>query len=298
VTPRRSGIARKLVWIMGSPRSGSTWLMQLLTHGPRVRSIREPLIGCHLGAYAPAVLNVQPSAVAGRKIRDFRPDAEYFFAEECADRWAPELERLIGRRFAAQLPRRLERCIVNEPNGSEGADIIMRAMRTSSLVFLLRDGRDVIDSVLDARAKGSWLEQAFDVDGISPRERLRVIEEQANLWVARIETTARAYEHHAPQRRWLVRYEDLRSDTANEIRRMYLHFGWALPPGFDRHVANLSFEKRPQAQRGHGKFHRAASPGLWRQNLTAEEQEACNWIMGPTLEQFGYQVDDVYLSAS
>ena len=39
----------RLVWVLGSPRSGSTWLSSLLRASPRVVRVDEPGIGVHLG---------------------------------------------------------------------------------------------------------------------------------------------------------------------------------------------------------------------------------------------------------
>ena len=47
----------------------------------------------------------------------------------------------------------------------------------------------------------------------------------------------------------------------------------------------------PAAHRGSGRFVRAASPGLWRQNLRPAEQEALEAIMGGTLRLVGYEAD-------
>ena len=42
--------------------------------------------------------------------------------------------------------------------------------------------------------------------------------------------------------------------------------------------------------KGPTKALRAATPGLWRENLSDEEQLAVNEIMGETLERLGYEV--------
>jgi hypothetical protein len=44
----------------------------------------------------------------------------------------------------------------------------------------------------------------------------------------------------------------------------------------------------PAERRGSLEFFRAASPGLWRENLTAEEQGAMEDVIGPKLREIGY----------
>ena len=45
------GLESRLVWLFGSPRSGSTWLLQMLGEHPRIVPINEPLIGFHLSPF-------------------------------------------------------------------------------------------------------------------------------------------------------------------------------------------------------------------------------------------------------
>src|SRR5919109_813113 len=45
----RRGFESRLIWLFGSPRGGSSWLLQLLASHPAVVQINEPLIGGYLG---------------------------------------------------------------------------------------------------------------------------------------------------------------------------------------------------------------------------------------------------------
>lgn len=283
-------LERKLVWIMGSPRTGSTWLMNLL-HEERAAAIHEPLIGAHLGLLSAAAFGVPWDSVTDRpRAIDLRKDEEYFFSEQYLREWQPALRALLLRRFASQLPRSSSYCLIHEPNGSEGADIIMGALPTSFLIFLLRDGRDVVDSMIDARQKGSWVDEAFGAgDDVTGARRLELIKEEAHRWVVRTNAVRRAYESHRPSRRLIVRYEDLRTDTSAQLRMIYDGLGFEHPLDLDERVERGRFEAVPAEHRGSGRFHRAATPGLWRQNLTGEEQTECRRIMGPTLGAMGYR---------
>jgi len=48
----------------------------------------------------------------------------------------------------------------------------------------------------------------------------------------------------------------------------------------------------PAEHRGPDKIFRAAQPGLWRENLSADEQEVVEGVMGPKLRELGYGFDD------
>jgi Sulfotransferase family len=284
-------LERKLVWMMGSPRSGSTWLMYLLEEPPRVAVLQEPLIGLHLGLFASYIVeNGEGTLAAGLRMRDLRDDDRYFFSERHRSDWAPALRKLVLRGLAPHAPRRSRYLVVQEPNGSEGADLLMAVLPRSHLLFLLRDGRDVVDSVLDAYAPGSWLDDAFGVaQQLDGPARRRLIEREAQRWVARTEITCRAFEQHPPARRLLVRYEDLLADTPKELRSIYSWLGLTVPGDLQQRVDERAFSALPDTARGPGKFQRAATPGLWRENLAPDEQALCEKVMGPTLRTMGYE---------
>src|SRR5437763_135502 len=170
-TLRGGALERQLVWVLGSPRSGSTWLMHLLQEPPRVAALQEPLIGMHLGMFASSSIGMGEEALpAGVRLRDLRDD---------------------------DLP--------------------------------------------------------------------------------------------PPDQRLLVRYEELLSDTATTLQSIYSWLDLDPPEGLLGRVQASSFDAVPALAKGSGRFHRAATPGLWRQNLSQEEQDCCTKIMGPTLTKMGYE---------
>lgn len=288
---RPGALERQLVWLLGSPRSGSTWLMYLLQDPPRLATLQEPLIGTHLGMFASSIVDSGQKALsAGVRLRDIRGDERYFFSEHHVRAWAPPLRRLVVGGLAPHVPLRARYLVVQEPNGSEGADVLLRALPRSRLLFLLRDGRDVVDSVLDAYQRGSWLDEAFGVgQDLRGQSRLGVIEREAQRWVARTDIVSRAYDLHPPERRLLVRYEDLLSDTKDQLLSIYSWLQLEPPPNLEERVQGLSFSAVPESDRGSGRFQRAATPGLWRENLSPEEQDLCMEIMGPVLVSTGYE---------
>jgi LPS sulfotransferase NodH len=288
--PFRRGLERKLVWILGSPRSGSTWLYRLLLSPPTVVGIHEPLIGMHVGLFASVMGGVPVARTLERpRIIDLRDDDEYVFAAAHVDTWAPALGRMMLCRFADRVPRQARHCVVHEPNGSEGADAIMRAVPRSRLLFLVRDGRDVVDSMVDASRSGTWLDEAFGLGEDRQGEaRLAYVSEQAARWRIRTEVVQRAYDHQPAGLRHLVRYEDLLADTVGELTKIYRWLDLEEPPDLADRVAAKAFAAMPATNRGPGKFYRAATPGLWREHLTPQEQQVCAGIMGRTLETYGY----------
>lgn len=54
----------------------------------------------------------------------------------------------------------------------------------------------------------------------------------------------------------------------------------------ERAVEKRSWENIPEEEKGEGKFHRKATPGAWREDLTAEQARMVEEITAPLLEEF------------
>jgi hypothetical protein len=141
---------------------------------------------------------------------------------------------------------------------------------------------------------GGWITRNLGVTEVSdmtPHDRRRFVEAEARLWLVRTELVQRAYDDHPEELKLLVRYEDLCGDTSREVRRIRDWLGLqASDDEVDRVVARLDFDALPAAQKGKGMFTRSATPGGWRNDLTDDEQDAVEAILGPKLEELGYPV--------
>jgi len=71
-------LEKNLVWIISSPKSGTTWLAQLLSSHDAFR-FDEPLIGLHLG-----FMEHKGSSFI-RRIDKAKARANYFFSDEYKD---------------------------------------------------------------------------------------------------------------------------------------------------------------------------------------------------------------------
>ena len=314
----------RIVWMWGSPRSGSTWLLRQLAYPlfpePEATTIfrtpgagRDPgrpydtlpvdesFISNHLapafgdprevdGQYVPGTIN---NYLGGRPV--------YAYSEAYREVWAPE-----ARRFAlVRLYGFIERAraggiatvpdpmlIIKEVNGSHAADLVMALMPRSRLLFLARDGRDVVDSLMHAYAPGGFLARHQGYSYSSREERLEGVAWASRLWSCNVDMTLRAIEAHPAGLSHTVRYEDLLADNAARIDELD---AWL---GRERTLAErdgmldaTSFAAVPDARRGGTERNRAAQPGLWRENLSHEELRTCIEIMGPRLRRLGYAID-------
>ena len=153
--------ADRLIWLFGSPRTGSTWLMQLFSELPGVAVIDESYIPLHLVPIDHTVPDGEYFEQGQRA-----NDPNYFFARRYMPELKPELRALLMQGLSRQLtelkqPADPSWIVIKEPNGSHAADSVMSMFPESRIVFLVRDGRDVIDSLIDAMlARDSWWQQS------------------------------------------------------------------------------------------------------------------------------------------
>jgi hypothetical protein len=309
----------RLVWIFGSPRSGSTWLLHLLAHplvpadesalgvdcrdapeggAPQAIPINEPYVPQH---FTPPLFQAQQvgDELAAVTLNSFRhASPNYLLSDQYADVWRPELRRLVLVRLEAQARRVAAKyslddplVVVKEPNGSIGADLVMSLLPRARLIFLLRDGRDVVDSMIDAQAPGSWLESPSDGRSGDFREnRLKLVQRESNLWLARTLAMQLAYAAHPPNLRCVVRYEEARSDAPGVLASLDSWLGFRRGEKERASAVRLNdFDSYPPEAKGPGMPLRAARPGLWRENLTRAEHNAMDRVMGAKLAELGYQ---------
>jgi Sulfotransferase family len=287
----------RLAWIFGSSRSGSTWLLQMLSDLNGVVPIDDPHLGHHLGVWRPiplawAACDEPPELTTLLEVKAEEPG--YFFADCHRDAWWEPLRELVWARFEAQATEtaaanhRPPTFVVKEP-GSHVAPLLTELFPASKLVFLLRDGRDVVDSWLDAYSDGSWAIPggAFPV---APEGRPALIRWLSAVWAFRSRAVRTAFENHAPGDRILIRYEDLRRDTEQCLERVCSVLALD-PERVPEVVANHRFERVPSAARGPRRVVRQARPGGWQENLTLEEQAIMHEALGSALSEFGYDED-------
>lgn len=266
---------------------------------PDVMTIDEPTIGSHLGLATGAFVGLRAVDVPRDRMRvnELLADRDdYVFADRYADVWRPLVRDLVLGRYGAQVAdharetgRRPRVVCCKEPHGSIGADVLLGALPDARLLVLLRDGRDVVDSELDAASAGSWATGMTAGFAGAEQDRLAYVRDRAHLWVARTMAVQRAHEAHDPARRMTVRYEDLLDDPAAHLGRVVAWLGLDVDAGAVAEVADaLAVDNVPDHQRGPGHFVRAARPGGWRTNLTDEEQAELERIAGPTLRELGY----------
>jgi hypothetical protein len=169
---------------------------------------------------------------------------------------------------------------------------LMEALPESRMILLVRDPRDAVASAMDAHKKGSRPSERRVRLGVTLRDSLA--EQNPDAWTAAragnylqdINHSKQAYDAHQG-RKVLVRYEDLRSDTFAEMKRIYSALEVPVEEKvLAKAVEGRSWENVPEEEKGPGKIRRKASPGSWREDLTTEQIESVEKITAPLLRAF------------
>lgn len=278
----RAGIdPGRMVWIFGSGRSGSTWLRSMMGEIGGFRVWEEPMVGRLFGEFY------------ARAPKENLRSADFVMGDPIRKGWIESVRNFVldAARYSNPRLGAEEYLVVKEPNGSVGAPLLMEALPESRMILLVRDPRDVVASVLDAAGEGGWLYASRE--GKTGTRRGRVdrrpnvfVRERAKVYRRGVESARRAYDAHGGPK-VLVRYEDLRSDTVYEMRRIYSTLGIRVDEEeLRRAVEKHSWENVPEGEKGRGKFYRKGTPGGWKEDLTPRQAKAVERITATLIEEF------------
>jgi Sulfotransferase family len=167
---------------------------------------------------------------------------------------------------------------------------VMSMFPRSRLVFLVRDGRDMVDSQIAASQPGGWLPQR---GWTTPEERREFIRRCARTWVGDMASIERAFETHPPELRKMLRYEDLLAASASNLGSLVEWLGLRRSERWLEHTVEANaFDSIAPELKGPKKFFRSATPGAWRKNMTDEDAATLESLMGSKLRELGYPVTD------
>jgi hypothetical protein len=259
-----------LVWIFGFGRSGSTWLANLLGRNARTTVWMEPLIGL---VFARASSPADPFVSSPAYVLGGPPEHRL-----------PPVRGFVEAAVAARYPHlgRGDVLVLKEQNASPGAVLLSEAFPESRFVLLVRDPRDVMASVKDTLTDPSSWARAMQQDALPAFD----VETWAAGHALAMAVAAQAFDGHLGPKT-IVRYEDLRAAPHETLRRVADELRWPFEDELLRTaVAELSWERLPAADTGPGKFHRKASPGSWREDLTAAEVDVVERHGAAVLRRF------------
>ncbi|MBV8720047.1 MAG: sulfotransferase [Chloroflexi bacterium] len=280
-----------LVFVVGCPRSGTTWVQRLLASHAGVRTGQESdifdiYIGPQLQAWR-RELDVSSSGRGGVGLGCYFEDTEFL---RILKRYTLDLlQPMIGALEPGEI------FVEKTPSHVLYVSEIAALLPAARFIHVLRDARDTVASLLSAsRSWGhTW----------APR----TARSATGMWVQHVQAARRAQFELGPTRFYEVRYEALHADAPRELRRMmdWLGLEWSEPELLEAVAAN-----QPEAaRRGGGTkiplggafgavsgpvvkeppgFVRKAQAGTWREDLNIA-QRLWVWKVGrATMARVGY----------
>ncbi len=300
--------------MIGSPRSGTTWLQSLLGAHPRIASPQETDLFTRFVTPMRESWDWQmrgtPEDWVTRRLKGLPSLLTSSEFDRCVN-------VLINDVFAAALALKPGADIVLEKSPSHSLDVatIAHYLPQTNFIHVVRDGRDAVDSML-AASKG-W--GAF----WAPQSVTRA----AELWVKYVRGAQAARDQ--PNRYHEIRYEDLKADGAVVLQRAFHAIG--IEASVSECAANIAQhaigspvgspggstggstggtgEARSASILVGGEFAafagnnepegfiRTGKGGGWRE-WTPNQRLAFNEIAGPLLVELGYASDSSWADAS
>lgn len=265
-TGRRPVLDRPLI-VVAAPRSGSTLLYETLACSPQL---------WNLGGEAHWLVEALPGLRPGAPgVPSNRLEASHCTPEVAADilrRVVPALRDHAGGPWVGQSPVRL---LEKTPKNALRVPFLDRLFPDARFVFLWRDPRENISSIIEAWRDGGWITYPRLEGWDGPWSLLlppgwqalrgKPVEEVAAFQWAATNRTLLADLQRLPRERWCtVRYDDLVGRSAETVRAL-CEFG-AL--AFDEPLAARTAARLPDSRY----TQTPPEPGKWRRNAAAIER--------------------------
>lgn len=271
----------KHVFIVGCPRSGSTWTTFLLAQHPQVATFQHAKVFDYLV----------------RMRQWYRLKAGYSFIVEPQEEGAgrsseknlrlaellseSDLNALLGGvasgilEHVARVRPGVSVVVDKTPENGHLGDFILDVLPQAWFLHIVRDPRSVYSS--HRSASTSWARWEFPtrpVDG-------------ARFWRDDV-LAARALRDKTP--RYLeVRYEDLKQRGAAELERILDWLGLERETGFsERAIAASTKDKVRGTKELPQGFVRKVPPGGWRDELSRRDVRILEYLAGDLMEELGY----------
>ena len=248
--------------------------------------MNEPLIGKHIACI---LGNNSPFF---RTLDESKNRKDYFFCDEFNKTWIFFLRKLILNRIHAQFQDLETPIIIKEPNGSIGGDIISKALPNSKIIIMLRDSRDIIHSDFALNSKDGFTTKTGRIlKPIQEKNRLNQIKQRSKIWNSLIEILLNTFKNHSSDLRYMIKYEELRTNTFSELKKLYQFIDITFSDDIlYKIIEKYTFENLSIESRGIGTEKQFAKIGIWKENFTSLEISTLNEIMGNKLVSLGYEI--------
>ncbi len=265
------------VFVIGAPRSGTSWLHQMLAEHPQVAAMESEELTVFTRYLAPWARNfeLEKRNNAAAKWRQGLPclltDAEF----------EATMKSLVDQVYTKLHARKPEatHLLDKHPNYSNQLPLIDRLLPQSRFIHIIRDGREVAVSMMSVRKRV----------GHSPGE----VRGAARDW-HRCITNARTHGSTLGATRYLeVRYEELMANTAPLLARIMAFCELPTEAGFVEKLAKEHHISVRQVSKGDASLNalRAEPGAIWKEKMSTTERWIFDRMAGALLRELGYATD-------
>ena len=280
-----------LIFIVGCQRSGTTWLQKLIASHPLVKTGAESnifasYIGPELRSW-----NEQLQRIKDGKARTGLPS---YFSE---DKYIPLLREYTLKLLDPMLAPLNEdqRFLEKSPDHVFYLPEIVQELPECKIIHILRDGRDVVASLLSASQ--SWAQHW------APRDSRKA----AKMWVNHVEAARKGSKLLTKNQFIEVRYEELLSSTSTVLRGVtdFLNLEWSdedMGKAIEQNRAEIARKtggteigvwgetaKVPDDVRKQPPKIRKATAGSWKEDLTLRYKLRVWRVARSTMNEVGYR---------
>lgn len=302
---RREDSRAGLVMLIGSPRSGTTWLQSMLGSHPAIATPQETDL---------FRVFLEPLAAAWDKQNSGTIDAEQTRRRKGLPLTITEHEfleaagTLLDTTLAAiqKLKPGASTIIEKSPAHSMCTETIVRFVPDARFLHIIRDGRDVADSLVAANS-----------DGWGSKWAPNSVARAGRIWEQHL-LSARRAQQHSRDRYFELRYEDLLGpDAADLLIATFAFCGVAIDHSEScalldanefsrmRTSGQVSNSILTGGESGDGELARAEPPGFfrrggsggWRTSWSMSDRRAFCSVAGALLADLGYERDDSWVGS-
>ena len=258
------------VFIGGASRAGTTLLRVILDSHPQIVSGPEfkitPVLGWLLERCQERGAKLADAGTSKNSVlQGFRS----FFLEL----WEP-LHSASGKSRLAE----------KTPDNCQVFRALHEIFPESPIIHVIRDGRDVIASLLNQE----WLEHGTE----EIIKHTRDLNAAAHLWVNRVQSGRQLQSHPTGKDRYFeIRYEDIIQNPQESLKSLFdfLEEDWD-PSVLDFHKVERNLAGEPSADQVVKPLY-ASAKGRWESDLKPEDKPLIKEIAGDLLVELGYVAD-------
>lgn len=267
-----------IVFIVGCPRSGTTWVQNMLSEFSNVKTGAETEL---FNLYINRLYESWDKQIEKTSTHNRGKIGLPFYMKE--DEFKKVVTKFLNKLMAKINPED-KLFIEKTPGHAFSVELIHKIYPRAKFIHIVRDGRDVVASLVSA-SKGwgsAW----------APKS----LKQASRLWVNHVQSADKQLQK-LPKELWmLIRYEDLLRDTKDKLKEICIFVGIDFNMEKDEKIFNkydfcklrksriqgFSKNKEPEG------FYRKGKAGSWRKEFNIVQKIRLNYYLKPLLKKFSY----------